>query len=287
MAERVRTTAGLLVAVLLAMSIGFAFSTAVRPVQAQDAALAGRVTELEQQLAALKAENTQVAAETTKVAEQIGKVDASMNTLMTALNGLVEKINTRQEMRLVRALGYGSAKAPPDLAVVNLGIEVQAASAAQALALSNSQANAIVGQLKALGLTEADIEQATPALAPITDDKRKITGYRGVVVLLVKIKNPSGAGALVDNVVKLGGNNFRGVEFKLSDPDKVKVQARENALKDARTRAEAYAKANGGTVGTIQEISEDFIPKSIKPVDPTKPKVLEEEVEVLVVFELK
>lgn len=290
MAHRTKTAAALLLATTLALAIGFVAGTAVRPAQAQDADLTPRVAQLERQVAALQAENARVAEETAKVAAETTKVAGEITKLTAEaakIDTTLAAINTRQEMRFVRAVGIGRAKAQPDLAVVNLGIEVQAPSSAQALVLATRQSDAIIGQLAALGVTAADVDAAAPTVAPIQDDQRKITGYRALAPLLVKVKDPAKKASLLDAVVKLGGNNFKSIEFKLADPEKLKAQARELAIREARTRAEAYARANGGTLGAVQEISEDFIPREPRTIDPSKPQVLEEQIEVLVVFELK
>jgi len=56
--------------------------------------------------------------------------------------------------------------------------------------------------------------------------------------------------------VQNGSNDVGQIQFGVSNPEKYIDEARESAVKDARTKAETYAKAAGVTLGKVLSISE-------------------------------
>ena len=63
-------------------------------------------------------------------------------------------------------------------------------------------------------------------------------------------------GKVIDALVKAGANQVNGPNFALSEPDEAQDEARMEAMKKARERANLYAKAAGLRVVGIVSISE-------------------------------
>ena len=75
------------------------------------------------------------------------------------------------------------------------------------------------------------------------------------------------AGAVIDEAVGAAGEAARlqGISFGVDDPAPLLKEAREKAVSDAKSRAEAYARAAGVNVGAVLSISEttaSYIPVS-------------------------
>ncbi len=76
--------------------------------------------------------------------------------------------------------------------------------------------------------------------------------------MTVKIRNIAQAGELLDQVVEAGANNISGIAFMIDDPSTLETNARNEALENARNRAQAMAEAVGGSLGQVLSITENI-----------------------------
>jgi hypothetical protein len=81
-------------------------------------------------------------------------------------------------------------------------------------------------------------------------------GYLVSNLVLVTIRDVDTAGDVLDAVVQAGANQVNGVTFTVSDESVWQSQAREEAMADARSRAEELAALSGVELGEIQSVSE-------------------------------
>ena len=65
---------------------------------------------------------------------------------------------------------------------------------------------------------------------------------------------------MIDTLVGAGANDIGGINFMVSQASKLLDDAREQAVADARRKAEIYAKAAGVTLGAPLSISEGGAP---------------------------
>ena len=66
---------------------------------------------------------------------------------------------------------------------------------------------------------------------------------------------------MIDTLVGAGANEIGGINFMVSQASKLLDDAREQAIADARRKAEIYAKAAGVTLGAPLSISEEGCPQ--------------------------
>jgi len=280
------TTALVLNMLMLAGIAGALFAA---PVKAQDAGdttkIVSALAQLNEQTGKVLQSLTGLGAQTDKSVQSLASVDKSL----ASVDKSTSAIDQRLRMRLVTAVGYAEVKAEPDVATAQLEVKTEAPVLEQAMAQNKAQVAGLRGQLKGIGVADKDVQLADPTIAPVLGDKREIKGYRVVSPVLVSVLKPKDAGAkLLEQVVKLGGSNFKEIKFSLADPKAMQAKAREQAIADARAKAEQYAKVAGGTLGVIQEISEDVQSKTIKiPPAPGEPSAQLFTAEVKIVFELK
>jgi uncharacterized protein YggE len=170
-------------------------------------------------------------------------------------------------MRQVTVIGTGEHRVAPDMATVQIGVETNAATTQEALAQNNTQAAAIIDQIKALGIEERDIQTSGFNIYPTySDDGRQVTGYTVSNTVSVTIRNLAVAGGLLDSVVQAGANRVYGVNFGLSDPEAARGEARTAAMANARARAEQLAQAGGVAIGQVLVISENIGSTPIVPL---------------------
>lgn len=162
-------------------------------------------------------------------------------------------------MRQITVVGTGESRIKPDMATVQIGVETAAATSQEALAQNTAQANAIIEQIKQLGVEEKDIQTSNFNIYPNYDTNgRQITGYTVSNMVSVTIRSLDSAGDLLDKVVQAGANRIYGVSFGVADTNAVMAQARDAAVADARARADLLAKAGGATVGQLLVITESI-----------------------------
>lgn len=161
-------------------------------------------------------------------------------------------------MRQVAVLGHGEVQARPDTATVQIGVETEAASAKEALAQNNAQAQALQQKLAELGVAEQDLQTSNFNIMPTYGaDGRQVAGYRVSNSVTVTIRQLGTAGALLDQVVQAGANSIYGISFSVADQQKLLEQARQKAVADAKARAGQLAAAGGAAVGDVLTISEN------------------------------
>ena len=161
----------------------------------------------------------------------------------------------------------GRSTRTPDLAVFSAGVTTQAKTASAALSQNAEQMNAVISALKASGIAERDIQTSNLSVNPVYGQPRAdangnvtgdpvIIGYQANNQVEVKQRKIAGYGKTIDTLVSAGANQVSGPSFQLDDPDTASDEARVEAMKKARSRADLYAKAAGLTVKRILTISE-------------------------------
>lgn len=161
-------------------------------------------------------------------------------------------------MRQITVVGSGEARVAPDMATVQIGVETTAPTTQEALAQNTAQAQAIIDQVRQLGVAERDVQTSGFNIYPTYDNEgRQVTGYTVSNMVSVTIRDLAQAGALLDQVVQAGANRVYGVGFGVSDQAAVMAQARAAAMADAKARADQLAGAGSASVGQVLVITEN------------------------------
>lgn len=199
--------------------------------------------------------------------------------------------------------GEGRVTVSPDLAQITLGVEVSNQSAVAAQQAAASQMDAVVSQLKAQGIDAKDIQTSRYDLSPEYDYSTKtpvLKGYRTTNLVTVKVRDVAKLGPILDAVGTAGATRIQGISFSVSDPTAATTQGRDEAMKNARAKADQLAKAAGVSVGSpilIQETSStppaavDMTPRAMPAAGvastPISPGSQEVRVTVQVVYSIK
>jgi uncharacterized protein YggE len=153
----------------------------------------------------------------------------------------------------ITVTGNGTVNATPDKASFDFGVQVNGATATDAMNQDSAQAQAIVDALKKAGISASDIQTTEVSLYP-ESHKGQITGYNASnsVNVTSAIKE---AGDLVDAAVKAGANNIDGPNLSISDQKSQYEKALKLAVADAKAQAQAIAEGAGLTLGEAKHIS--------------------------------
>ena len=168
----------------------------------------------------------------------------------------------------------------------------------------NSQKmNSIITFVKESGVEEKDVKTTSYNLYPRYDwleGKRVFRGYELTSTLSIKIRDLDKISQLIDGAVKKGANQVGDIQFTIDDQEKLKDEARNKAIENAKERAQNIAKASGLKIGRVVNFSEssrgyypvyDTAMKEMSGIGSAAPQVeagsQEITVDVVLTFELK
>jgi hypothetical protein len=122
--------------------------------------------------------------------------------------------------------------------------------------------------LKGAGIEQKDYQTSRLSLQPqISSSKTSgppaIVGYRASNRVTIRLHDITKVADVIDTLVGAGANDIGGINFMVSQASKLLDEAREQAIADARRKAEIYAKAAGVTLGAPLGISEGGSPGPI------------------------
>jgi uncharacterized protein YggE len=173
-------------------------------------------------------------------------------------------VNSQQEG--VWVSGQGEISVVPDIATLYLGVEAQADTVAEAQAQANEAMDSVMTALADNGIDEDDIQTQYFSIDQVTrwdsdKDEQVVVGYRVSNMVTVKIRDIDNVGAVIDAVAAAGGDLIRvnNIAFSVDDPSEYYEEAREEAMADAKAKAEQLADLAGIELGKPTYISEGTI----------------------------
>ena len=164
--------------------------------------------------------------------------------------------------------GEGKVTVKPDTASLNLGVQVTASTATEALSRANASAASLIASLKAAGIADADIATSGLSIYPQHNSKNTISGYQASNNVTITVREIGRTGQMIDAAADTAGDNLTvgGVSFYVDNTEGLIGAARANAILNARKRAGEYAAAAGATVGGVIQISEANIRGPVQPM---------------------
>jgi len=158
---------------------------------------------------------------------------------------------------------FESVTAEPDLATISAGVTSEAPTAVEAMRANATQMNAVIEQIKALGVADEDIQTTGINLNARydynrQDRKQMFVGYSVSNRVSVKLREIDEVGGALDALVAAGATDLNGPSFSIEDDEGAKEQARARALERGMKRALAYAAMIGGGDVRVLEISESL-----------------------------
>jgi uncharacterized protein YggE len=170
----------------------------------------------------------------------------------------------RPNVKTVKVTGVSEVKVVPDRAVIEVGVEKQSPSASEAKRNEDAAARRILASLGANGIDEKDVQTTWLTLEPRSYFRKqvRISYFVATQTLLITVRDLSKLDAILESLVKAGGNKIDGIAYETSDLRKYRDEARELAVKAAREKAQALAHALGQEIGKAQSIEES--PQSIE-----------------------
>jgi hypothetical protein len=158
--------------------------------------------------------------------------------------------------------GEGKVFVTPDTAVVTVGIQETGTALIAVQESVNKKSQALVSAIEKLGIDKEDIKTTSYNLYPqydyLTSTTNRITGYQISTNYQVRVKDFDKVNEVLTTATGVGANAIGSVSFEVNDEtEKEKLnEARELAVKEAKTKADGLSKAAGINLGKIINISE-------------------------------
>jgi uncharacterized protein YggE len=142
-----------------------------------------------------------------------------------------------------------------------VGVQTRATTAAAAAAENARRQRAIIDTLKSLGIPSDLISTSNYSVYPeMRQDPRPnaeptVIGYSVNNTVRVEIRRIDQVGPIIDAVIFRGANVVNSLSFYASNTDEPRRKAMAEAVVRARLDAEVLARAAGGTLGQLLDLS--------------------------------
>jgi uncharacterized protein YggE len=183
-----------------------------------------------------------------------------LSIALTACGPTTIVANPAPPQRALNVTGTGTINLTPDVAYINIGVHTEMDTAADAVSANNNQTQQVITALTKAGVASKDIRTSNFSIYPNaqydpqTNQKVKTT-YVVDNTVNVTVHDIAKLGDMLDATVKAGANSINSIQFDLADKTEAIKQARDEAVKDARTQAGELAAAAGITLGEVQSVS--------------------------------
>ena len=169
----------------------------------------------------------------------------------------------------IRVSGTGTVSVEPDVAILQVGVEVFAGKVSTARSEASKAMDSVVSVLKKEGVEEKDIQTTRFNIYPrydyeeVTINGKRIgtqvlTGYTVNNTVKAKIYEIDKVGEIIDKAADAGGDYARinGVDFTVDDPTPYQTEIRKMAVEDAVGKAQEYALLTNVELGPVIELNE-------------------------------
>ena len=157
--------------------------------------------------------------------------------------------------------GTGRVTTVPDVADVRVGVTITRVKVRDAQAAAATAMQDVIAALKKAGISDKDIQTTALSLQPVYDYNSngtapRLTGYQIVNAVQATVRKLDTISDVIDGALAAGATTLDGITFRVDNPAAAEAQARDAAMKDARAKADALAKAAGVSINGVSSISE-------------------------------
>lgn len=156
--------------------------------------------------------------------------------------------------------GQGEARIVPDRARLELSVQTRGATAAGAGSDNARRQQAVLAALRKLGFESAQLSTVNYNLYPEmrydqNGQQPRVTGYVATNTVRVEVKDVGMIGRAIDASLEAGANMVSSLAFYSANTDAARRSALAEAVARARDDADAVARAAGGSIGALLELT--------------------------------
>jgi uncharacterized protein len=157
----------------------------------------------------------------------------------------------------ITVTGVGRVESAPNEALFSLGVSTSGETAHEALAANSAAMRKVLAAIDGAGVDAKDVKTETVSVGPdYSTEGRTPSGFMARNSVSVRIRDLGRAGAVLDAASGAGANEVNGPMLTRTDRHELEAKALEDAVANARERAEALAEAAGVGLGGVTAISD-------------------------------
>jgi len=189
-----------------------------------------------------------------------------LSALLVAGCGLLGQVRPAAEAEPAResisVSGFGEATGVPDMATVQLGVEVKADTVSAAVDLSNQTVERVRQAVLGRGIAATDLQSTNfnvwpeDKYDPVTGQTTGVRIYHVDSTLQVKVRDIGQVSQIIQTGLDAGATNIWGLTYGIDETAALEAEARTKALADAADRAQQLANALGVSLGDPIAVSE-------------------------------
>ena len=158
--------------------------------------------------------------------------------------------------------GQGEATGRPDVAFVELGIDVTNADVGAAIAQANETMQNVQAAIGQQGIAEEDVQTVAFNVWPEDryNDQGELIGriFHVQNILRIKVRDIAKTSDVIGAGLDAGANSVNSLIFGIEDTSALEAEARQKAIANARDRAQQLADGLGVRLGAPISVSESF-----------------------------
>lgn len=173
------------------------------------------------------------------------------------------------ERAKISFVGEGRAFGRPDIALVTVTMLTEGKELSKAQQENNRRSTTVAAFVKSQGVEEKDMHTTAYNIMPKYSNPRpcvfgmpcensipEIVGYQVRNTLQVRVRDLDRAGDILSGVVREGANEISGFQFAVEDEEKLRAQARAEAIAAAKEKAKTVARELGVSLKRIVDFQE-------------------------------
>ena len=156
--------------------------------------------------------------------------------------------------------GQGTVTVPPTFARISLQIDARGRSAAEAGAENSRRVRVVLDTLRGRGVPDSLLVTARYVVQPTWRSDRsgrepRPDGYVAQNSIQLTVRALEQVGPLIDAALGAGATQVMGIAFHADREASLQLMALDSAVRQARERASVMARASGGTLGALRQLT--------------------------------
>lgn len=177
--------------------------------------------------------------------------------ILTVMTAVATQAQEKTIQPQISVSGEGKIKVIPDEAIISIAVETKGEESSKVKKDNDLVIDKVLKYLKTTKINQKDIKTERVSLYPQYDYQKKKNYYMASQTINITLRDLSQYEVIMDELVKAGVNRINGVTFQSSEIEKLKSDARKQAIADAKKKAEDFAGALGQKVGKAILVSDN------------------------------
>ncbi|WP_348824890.1 SIMPL domain-containing protein [Flavobacterium aestuarii] len=166
----------------------------------------------------------------------------------------------------INTSGEGKIKVVPDQVAIKATVETKGNNAKEVKKQNDQQMEAVLKVIKSMNIAPADYKTKRVSLNPQYDYEKKKHTYNATQTIEILLRDLAKYDDLMEGIVDQGINRVDNVTFQSSKLAQYQAEARKQAMKDAKMKAEDYVSVLGQKTGaaiTITDNTQVYYPQPV------------------------